>query len=86
MIIGSLLGSALITLLFIKHRQRYPDSYGHTFYLITHLVEFMSVLSVVKYYHVTKTPLAKVVTLVVLFGIYMLVLQKKEYIKKNDMD
>lgn len=46
----------------------------------------MSVLSVVKYYHVTKTPLAKVVTLVVLFGIYMLVLQKKEYIKKNDMD
>ena len=82
MIIGSLLGSALITLLFIKHRQRYPESYGHTFYLITHLVESMLVLSVMKYYHVTMVPLAKVIALVVLFDIYMLILQKKEYIRK----
>lgn len=82
MIIGSLTGSALITLLFIKHRKRYPDSYGHTFYVITHLVESMLVLSVVKYHHVTMAPLAKVISLIVLFDIYMLVLQKKEYIRK----
>ena len=80
MITGSLLGSTLITLLFIKHRKNYPEQYGLTFYLVTHLMEAMLVLSVIRCYHITVVPLAKVIILVLLFDMYMFVLQKKELI------
>ena len=79
MITGSLLGSSLITLLFIKHRKRYPQQYGLTFYLITHLMETMLVLSVIRCYYITVVPLAKVIVLVLLFDLYMFVLQKREF-------
>ena len=80
MIMGSLVGSTLITLLFITHRKKYPQQYGSTFYLITHLMEAMLVLSVIRCYHLTVVPLTKLVVLVLLFDMYMFVLQKKEFI------
>lgn len=83
MILGSLLGSAIITMIFIEHRKKYPQQYGLTFYLITHLMETMLVLSVVRCYHITVGPLAKVVILVLLFDLYMFVLQKKEFILQS---
>ena len=80
MITGSLLGSSLITLIFIKHRRKYPKQYGLTFYLITHLMETMLVLSVIRCYYITVVPLAKVIVLLLLFDLYMFVLQKREFI------
>lgn len=79
MMMGSLLGASLITMLFIKHRKMYPDQYGLTFYLVTHLMEAMLVLSVIRCYHITMIPLAKVILLILLFDLYMFVLQKREF-------
>lgn len=79
MMMGSLLGASLITMLFIKHRKMYPDQYGLTFYLVTHLMEAMLVLSVIRCSHITMIPLAKVILLILLFDLYMFVLQKREF-------
>lgn len=83
MIVGSLLGSSLITLLFINHRKKYPEQYGLTFYLVTHLMETMLVLSVIRCYYITVVPLAKVIVLVLLFDLYMFVLQKRELMLRS---
>jgi len=83
MITGSLLGSTLITLLFIEHRKKHPEQYGLTFYLITHLMETTLVLSVIRSYHITMVPLVKVIVLVLLFDLYMFVMQKREFILQS---